>query len=227
MRVLPTVLSIAFLLHGVAIAAAEPTHPAVPPEYCDLVGTLTMENCALVNSVLAEKFFDAAYEAAAHPNNKARQRDQSRIVKVCHRKWAESRTETGGGTLDDVVERECLADGYHAAAAKLLGLNPKREIILRTSTQEPSYCEVEGENPYGCAYINRLIAYDYLRRVEFAAGLSDINTQPQLEDIEAACKAQLMTQSKKKNGDVLRLKCIYQRLHEAAKTMSIAGQVQR
>lgn len=236
MRVLPCVLSIVFLLHDVAGVASEPTRPVAPPKYCDLGGPLTMEQCALVNYALAEEFFNAAYETTTYGNEKARIRATRKTLKLCNRKWAESHAETGGGTLDDVVYKDCWADGYHAAAAKLLGLNPKRETIPYDSTQAPSYCETEGINPYGCAYINRLIAIDYLRRVEFAVASSTPNTHVQrlsLDDVEATCKAQStlpsengrhLTQREKWDKEaILQLKCVRQRLHEAATAMSNAS----
>jgi len=181
-----------------------------------------MEQCALVNYALAEEFFNAAFKTTTHGNEKVRMRATEKTLELCNRKWAESRAETGGGTLDDVVYKDCWADGYHAAAAKLLGLNPKRETIPYDSTQAPSYCETDGINPDGCARINRLIAIDYLRRVEFAIGSPRLS----LDEVEVTCKAQSTPQSengrpltqreKWEKEEVLRLKCVRQRLHEAA-----------
>ncbi|MFS2127059.1 hypothetical protein [Pseudomonas sp. Pseusp97] len=223
MRVLPCVLSIIFLLHDVAGVASEPMHPVVPPKYCDLSGRLTMEQCALVNYVLAEKFFSAAFKATTHGNDNARMRATKKTLELCDRKWEESHAETGGGTQDDVVYKDCMADVYHAVAAKLLGLSATREIIPNNSYQAPSYCVTEGINPYGCAYINRLIAIDYLRRVEeFAIG----SPQLSLDEVEATCEAQSTSQSdngrsltqreKFEKEQILQLKCVRQQLHEAA-----------
>lgn len=222
MSVLRYVLSIVFLLHGVAVVASEPMHPLRPPKYCDLNGPLMMEQCALVNYALADEFFNAALKATTNGNDKAHMKAMKKAMVLCDRKWAESRAETGGGTLDDVVYKDCMADVYHAAAAKLLGLPATRKMIRYDSYQAPSYCVTEGDNPYGCAYINRLIAIDYLRRVEFAIG----SPQLSLDEVEASCKAQSTSQTdngrsltqreKLEKEQILQLKCVRQQLHEAA-----------
>lgn len=222
MSVLPYVLSIVFLLHNVPVVASEPMHPLLPPKYCDLNGPLRMEQCALVNYALAEEFFNAVFQATTNGNDKAHMRSMKKPMELCDRKWAESRAETGGGTLDDVVYKDCMTDVYHAAAAKLLRLPATREIIRHDSYQAPSYCVTEGDNPYGCAYINRLIAIDYLRRVESAIG----SPQLSLDEVEATCEAQSTSQSdngrsltqreKLEKEQVLQLKCVRQQLHEAA-----------
>jgi len=204
-------------------AAADIPKTVEVPKYCDVSGHLTLENCSLVNNWLAKEFFDSVNGRAtkARYSESELRRIHYRINEKCSGVWRQSRKITGGGTLDDVVERECLADGYHSAAMKIAGLRGKRQIIRPNSTQIPTYCLREENNLGGCAYINRLIAVDFFRRVVTARESYLRNSSikiPDLEKVEADCLIQISSAHiGKTNDDELdSLHCVRDRLHDLA-----------
>lgn len=219
-------MRIAFFLVALAIWVDFPAHAAPVdgvevPTYCDLAGHLTMENCSLVNMALAEEFLDAARLARSQGNTAETRRVDREIWRKCDGVRAKSEAQTGGGSLDDVVERECRADGYHAAALRILGRWGKRTVIPYQSVQVPTYCTHDRGNPFGCAYINRLIAIEFFRRASGArrtSGTAPSSDPVTLEMVEKSCSPEspAKTNAADESQELETLKCVRSRLHEGA-----------